>query len=70
MIHGAQNMTSNTNSNADLGSESTQELSQNKPSQIDSSSKYVNELENVLLFVIAETVMDDFKEEATGEPDF
>lgn len=63
-------MTSNTNSNADLGSESTQELSQNKPSQIDSSSKYVNELENVLLFVIAETVMDDFKEEATGEPDF
>ena len=41
-----------------------------KASQIDSSSKYVNELENVLLFVIAETVMEDFKEESSDEPDF
>ena len=30
----------------------------------------MNELENVLLFVIAETVMDDFMDPATGEPDF
>ena len=50
--------------------DSMQESQNTKASQIDSSSKYVNELENVLLFVIAETVMDDFKEEATGEPDF
>ena len=40
-----------------------------KASQIDSSSKYVNELENVLLFVVSETVMDDFKDEK-DEPDF
>lgn len=29
----------------------------------------MNELENVLLFVVAETVMDDFKDDK-GEPDF
>lgn len=41
-----------------------------KVSQIDSSSKYVNELENVLLFVVAETVMDDFRERTSDEPNF
>ena len=38
-----------------------------KSSQIDSSSAYVNELESVLLYVIEETVMDDFKDPATKE---
>ena len=41
-----------------------------KVSQIDSSSKYVNELENVLLFVVAETVMEDFREQTSDEPNF
>ena len=38
-----------------------------KSSQIDSSSAYVNELESVLLYVIEETVMDDFKDPSTKE---
>ena len=71
LIHGAQAMTgSNMSNNMESGSDSMQNEQTTKASQIDSSSKYVNELENVLLFVIAETVMDDFKEEATDEPDF
>ena len=39
-------------------------------SQIDSSSKYVNDLENVLLFVVKETVMDDFKVPGTDEIEY
>ena len=39
-------------------------------SQIDQSSKYVNDLENVLLFVIEETVMDDFKDPESGEIEY
>ena len=30
----------------------------------------MNELENVLLFVVIDTVMDDFKDPTTGEPEF
>lgn len=33
---------------------------------MDSSSAYVNELESVLLYVIEETVMEDFKEAGTN----
>ena len=39
-------------------------------SQIDSSSRYVNELESVMLFVVKETVMDDFKDPATDEIEY
>ena len=39
-------------------------------SQIDGSSKYVNDLENVLLFVIKESVMDDFKDPQSDEIEY
>lgn len=41
-----------------------------KCSQIEQSSKYVNDLENVALFVIEETVMDDFKDASTGSIEY
>ena len=34
---------------------------------MDSSSAYVNELSSVLLFVVEESVMDDFKEPETKD---